>query len=177
VLLQCNRQNTKLSKKCKPCHNSSKLKTKGCNACVRPLSPDLNMKACLSLNDLGWKGPYRPSGPNPPALSRDIFHQTRLFKALSNLALNTAREGAATASWATSATASPPSEYRRTTEWLGLEATFKGHLVQPPCSEQGHLQLDEVAQSPVQPGLECFQAVTTSLDSLCQCLAKQVVQT
>ena len=31
-------------------------------------------------------------------MSRDIFHQTRLFKAASNLALNTAREGAATAS-------------------------------------------------------------------------------
>jgi len=37
-----------------------------------------------------------------------------------------------------------------------LEGTFKGHLVQTPCSEQGH-QLHQVAQSPVQPGLECFQ--------------------
>jgi len=27
-----------------------------------------------------------------------------------------------------------------------------------PCSEQGHLQLDQVARSPVQPRLECFQA-------------------
>jgi len=34
--------------------------------------------------------------PTPPAMSRDIFHQTRLLR--SNLALNTAREGAATAS-------------------------------------------------------------------------------
>jgi len=31
-------------------------------------------------------------------LGRDIFHQTRLLKAPSNLALNIAREGAATAS-------------------------------------------------------------------------------
>ena len=31
-------------------------------------------------------------------MSRDIFHQTRLLRAPSNLALNTAREGAATAS-------------------------------------------------------------------------------
>jgi len=31
-------------------------------------------------------------------MGRDIFHQTRLLKAPSNLALNTAREGAATAS-------------------------------------------------------------------------------
>jgi len=38
-----------------------------------------------------------------------------------------------------------------------LEGTFRGHLAQPPCSEQGYLQLDQVAQSPVQPGLECFQ--------------------
>ena len=45
----------------------------------------------------------------------------------------------------------------RLVEWFGLEATFKGHLVQPRCSEQGHLQLDQVAQSPVQPDLECFQ--------------------
>ncbi|KAK4822001.1 hypothetical protein QYF61_006615, partial [Mycteria americana] len=40
---------------------------------------------------------------------------------------------------------------------FGLDGTFKGHLVQPPCNEQGHLQLDQVAQSPVQPDLECFQ--------------------
>jgi len=31
-------------------------------------------------------------------MGRDPFHQTRLLKALSNLALNTSREGAATAS-------------------------------------------------------------------------------
>jgi len=31
-------------------------------------------------------------------MSRDIFHQPRLFRAPSSLALNTAREGAATAS-------------------------------------------------------------------------------
>ena len=42
-------------------------------------------------------------------------------------------------------------------ESFGLEGTFKGHLVQPPCNEQAHLQLDQVAQSPVQPDLECFQ--------------------
>jgi len=34
----------------------------------------------------------------PPAMGRDTSHQTRLLKAPSNLALNTAREGAATAS-------------------------------------------------------------------------------
>ena len=45
----------------------------------------------------------------------------------------------------------------RIIQFFGLEETFRGHLAQPPCSEQGHLQLDQVAQSPVQPGLECFQ--------------------
>jgi len=40
---------------------------------------------------------------------------------------------------------------------VGLGRTFKGRLVQAPCSEQGHLQLGQVAQSPVQPDLECFQ--------------------
>jgi len=29
----------------------------------------------------------------------------------------------------------------RITESLGLEETFKGHLVQIPCTEQGHAQL------------------------------------
>ncbi|KAK4818441.1 hypothetical protein QYF61_013128 [Mycteria americana] len=37
------------------------------------------------------------------------------------------------------------------------DGTFKGHVVQTPCNEQGHLQLDQVAQSPIQPDLECFQ--------------------
>jgi len=45
----------------------------------------------------------------------------------------------------------------RIIELFGLEGTFRGHLAQPPCSEQGHLQPDQAAQSPVQPGLECFQ--------------------
>ncbi|KAF1551686.1 Otoconin-90, partial [Eudyptes schlegeli] len=38
-----------------------------------------------------------------------------------------------------------------------VTGTSKGHLVQPPCREQGHLQLDQVAQSPIQLDLECFQ--------------------
>ena len=45
----------------------------------------------------------------------------------------------------------------RIIERFGLEGTFKGRLVQPPCHEQGHLPLDQVAQSPVQPALECCQ--------------------
>ena len=32
-----------------------------------------------------------------------------------------------------------------------LEGTFKGHVVQPPCNEQRHLQLHQCAQSVVEP--------------------------
>lgn len=41
-------------------------------------------------------------------------------------------------------------------EQFGLEETFKGHLTQPPCNEQGHLQKDQVTQSPLQLDLEYF---------------------
>jgi len=44
---------------------------------------------------------------------------------------------------------------------LWLEGTFKSHLIQPLCNEQGHLQLDQVAQGPVQSGLECCQGWST----------------
>jgi len=40
-------------------------------------------------------------------------------------------------------------------ELFELEGTLKGHLVQLPCNEQG--QLDQAAQSPIQPELECPQ--------------------
>jgi len=42
------------------------------------------------------------------------------------------------------------------TEWFGLEGTLKIIYFQPPCHGQGHLPLDQVAQSPIQPGLEGF---------------------
>ena len=38
-----------------------------------------------------------------------------------------------------------------------LEGTLRSHLVQLPCNEQGELQLSQVAQSLVQPDLECLQ--------------------
>ena len=45
----------------------------------------------------------------------------------------------------------------RITESFELEGTLKGHLVRIPCNEQGHLQLHQVAQSPVQPDLGRLQ--------------------
>jgi len=45
----------------------------------------------------------------------------------------------------------------RITESLGLKKTFKGHLVQLPCNEHGHAQLDQVAQGLIQPSLGSLQ--------------------
>jgi len=45
----------------------------------------------------------------------------------------------------------------KTIEWFGLEGHFKDHPVHPPCNKQGHLELDQVAQSPLQPDTEFFQ--------------------
>lgn len=42
-------------------------------------------------------------------------------------------------------------------EPLELEGTLKVHLVQLPCSEQGHAQLGQVAQGLIQPDLESLQ--------------------
>jgi len=39
-------------------------------------------------------------------------------------------------------------------ELFDLIGTFTNHLVQLPFSEQGHLQLDQVVQSPIQPNIE-----------------------
>ena len=39
--------------------------------------------------------------------------------------------------------------------WVGRD--LSDHLVPTPCHRQGHLPLDQVVHSPIQPGLECFQ--------------------
>ena len=53
------------------------------------------------------------------------------------------------------------SQNHRIIETFALEGAFKGHLVQPSCTEEGHLQLDQVAQSPIQTDLECLQGRDT----------------
>ena len=62
-----------------------------------------------SQNGLGWKGLYRSSRSNPPTMSRDTFHQPRLLKDPSSLALNMPGSGHPQLLWATWARASPPS--------------------------------------------------------------------
>jgi len=47
--------------------------------------------------------------------------------------------------------------YYRITEWFWLEGTLKDYLVNPLCHGQGHLPLDQVAQSHIQAGLERLQ--------------------
>jgi len=49
------------------------------------------------------------------------------------------------------------------TEWFGLEGTFKAHLDQPPCHGQGHLLQYQVAQSPVQSDFERSQHIHPQL--------------
>ena len=45
----------------------------------------------------------------------------------------------------------------RNVESLELEGTFKGHLVQFSCNEQGHAQLNQVAQGLIQSCLESLK--------------------
>ena len=42
-------------------------------------------------------------------------------------------------------------------ESLELEGTLEDRLVPLPSNDQGHPQLDQVAQSPIQPDLQCLQ--------------------
>jgi len=47
--------------------------------------------------------------------------------------------------------------FHRIVEWFVLEGTLQTIQFQPPCHQQGHLPPDQVAQSPIQPGLENCQ--------------------
>ncbi|XP_053859801.1 serine/threonine-protein kinase PAK 4-like [Vidua macroura] len=48
---------------------------------------------------LGWQGPVKVIWSKCPAMSRDIFKEIRLLRALSHLTWNTCRHGAPTSSW------------------------------------------------------------------------------
>ena len=50
------------------------------------------------IERLGLGGTFRGHLAQPPAASRDIFNQTRLLRAPSNLAWNVSRDGAPTTS-------------------------------------------------------------------------------
>lgn len=50
-------------------------------------------------------------------------------------------------------------------EWFRLGGTSRGHLVQAPCNEQGHIPLDQVAENPIQPDLARNGTSTKSLGS------------
>ena len=59
----------------------------------------------------------------------------------------------------------------RIMEWFGSEGTFKIIQFQSPCYRQGHFSLDQVAQSPIQPGLECFQEGAFTTTPWCRALS------
>ena len=67
---------------------------------------------------------------------------------------------------------------RRIIKLSELEGTFKVHLVQCLCNKQGHLQLDQGAQSPSSLTLSVFRngASTTSLGNLFQCFTTLIVE-
>lgn len=60
---------------------------------------------------------------------------------------------------------------------IELEGSPKGHIVQPPCNDQGHSQLCEIAQSLVQPDVCRDRASTTSLGNLFQCFTNITLKT
>jgi len=67
----------------------------------------------------------------------------------------------------------------RITESFELEGTLRGHLVQLPCNEQGHLQFHQVNQSPIQPDLECLQGWDINhptLGNMFQCCTTLIIK-
>ena len=66
-----------------------------------------------------------------------------------------------------------------TTQSFELEGAPKGHLVQLPCIEQGHLQLHQELRAPSSLTLGVCRdgASTTSQGNLCHCLTTPIVKT
>ena len=73
---------------------------------------------------------------------------------------------------------SSESQNQRTIKLFELGRTTEDHLVQLPSNEQGHLQLHQVAQSPIQPDLECLQGclVPSDTEQKCQQKANDVAE-
>ena len=63
----------------------------------------------------------------------------------------------------------------RITELFELEGIFESHLVQPPCNEQGHAQVDQDAQGLVLK-VSRDRASTTMLDNPFQYLTTVTVK-
>ena len=59
-----------------------------------------------------------------------------------------------------------------------LEGTLRSHLIQLPCTEQEHLQPDQVLRDPSNMILSVSRdgASTTSLGNLCQCLTTLIAK-
>ena len=84
----------------------------------------------------GLEGAFKARLVQHPAMGRDSFHQTSLLKAPSNLALNTAREGAATAFWATCSRVSSPSSYRESEKLLQFQFGKRGKATCLQCHQK-----------------------------------------
>lgn len=65
----------------------------------------------------------------------------------------------------------------RIVDHLELEGSFKAHLVEPPCNEQGHHR-GQVLQRPLNLPLNVSRDGTSaiSLDSLFQCITTLIVK-
>ena len=63
-------------------------------------------------------------------------------------------------------------------ESCGMEGTLKGHVVQLPCNEQGHLQLDQAFRAPSSLTFYVSRdgAATASLGNLCQCFPTLIIK-
>ena len=57
-----------------------------------------------------------------------------------------------------------------------IEYTFKDHLIQPPCNEQGHLQLDQFDPFNLTLNVSRDGASATSLRNLFLCFINLIVK-
>ncbi|KAK4823689.1 hypothetical protein QYF61_005755 [Mycteria americana] len=112
-------------------------------------------------------------GPAAPCWGQEALRRVEGAKARRSKAVAQLRQGYGTPSFSAIVTKSHHPVYKLgfTLDSGFSPGTFKGHLVQPPCNEQGHLQLDQVAQSPSKLTLNVSRdgASTTSLGNLFHC--------